>query len=195
MQVAADNKLRVSFRIIMKFRLSMHVRMPLLLAVRQSQNDKNVCPHFQMVWPSRSPLGKILKFLILFIHSNSIPPTTTVDNLLAKQQAAQGKLHVDCGFWGGIIPNNEKQLKPLLDHGVVGFKCFLCPSGVEEFPSVDKHGVDVAYHELKDTDALIAVGICTPLWSLRWRLVNKIRIIFRLSVSRGNLRWRLAIGQ
>lgn len=68
-------------------------------------------------------------------------------------------MHVDVGFWGGIIPNNEKQLKPLLAHGVVGFKCFLCPSGVEEFPNVDKHHVDLAYQELKDSNALIAVSI------------------------------------
>lgn len=78
---------------------------------------------------------------------------------MAKEEATKGKLHVDVGFWGGIIPGNEKQLKPMLDRGVVGFKCFLCPSGVEEFPSVDKHSVDLAYHELKDTNALIAVGI------------------------------------
>lgn len=64
MQVAADNKLRVSFRIIMKFRLSMDVRMPLLLAVRQSQNNKNICPHFRIAVQSRSSLGKILKILI-----------------------------------------------------------------------------------------------------------------------------------
>lgn len=94
-------------------------------------------------------------------HSNSIPPTTTVANLLAKEQAAKGKLHVDVGFWGGIIPGNEKQLIPMLKHGVVGFKCFLCPSGVEEFPNVDKNSIDLAYNELRDSNALIAV--CSQL--------------------------------
>lgn len=100
-----------------------------------------------------------MSFLFFSIYRNSIPPTTTVENLLVKEKAAKGKLHVDVGFWGGIIPGNEKQLKPLLGHGVVGFKCFLCPSGVDEFPNVDKHHIDLAYHELKDSNALIAVCI------------------------------------
>lgn len=73
--------------------------------------------------------------------------------------ASKGKLHVDVGFWGGLVPGNEKHLIPLLEHGVVGFKCFLCPSGDETYPHVEKHHVDLAYKELKDSDALIAVCI------------------------------------
>lgn len=96
-------------------------------------------------------------FVCFGSHRNSIPSTTTVENLLTKVHASKGKLHVDVGLWGGIVPNNEKELKPMLEHGVVGFKCFLCPSGVEEFSNVDKHHVDLAYQELKDSNALIAV--------------------------------------
>jgi allantoinase len=61
---------------------------------------------------------------------NSIPPTTTVDNLEAKRQEAVG-LHCDVGFWGGIVPGNADDLVPLLKAGVKGIKCFLCPSGVD----------------------------------------------------------------
>lgn len=93
-----------------------------------------------------------------FFHRNSLPPTTTVENLLVKQEATQGKLYTDIGFWGGIIPGNESELKSMLSHGVVGFKCFLCPSGVEEFPNVDAADVEAAYDELKNTNALIAVS-------------------------------------
>src|SRR5215217_6984715 len=67
---------------------------------------------------------------------NSIPATTTVDGLAAKRWAANGHCHVDVGFWGGIVPGNQHDLDGLVDAGVRGFKCFLVPSGVDEFPAV-----------------------------------------------------------
>lgn len=57
---------------------------------------------------------------------NAIPPTTTVENLDLKVKAAKDQCFVDVGFWGGVIPNNEKDLKPLVEAGVKGFKSFLC---------------------------------------------------------------------
>jgi allantoinase len=67
---------------------------------------------------------------------NSIPATTTVAALEAKRAAARGTCHVDVGFWGGVVPGNEGDLDALVDAGVRGFKCFLVPSGVDEFPCV-----------------------------------------------------------
>lgn len=67
---------------------------------------------------------------------NSIPSTTTVRALEAKRKAAQGRCHVDVGFWGGVVPGNVDSLEPLARAGVLGFKCFLCPSGVDEFEHV-----------------------------------------------------------
>ncbi len=67
---------------------------------------------------------------------NSIPATTTVAALQQKLAAARGKLHVDVGFWGGVVPSNAAELRPLYEAGVFGFKCFLVPSGVEEFAHV-----------------------------------------------------------
>jgi allantoinase len=67
---------------------------------------------------------------------NSIPATTTVEALAAKRRAAGGKCFVDVGFWGGVVPGNSAALEPLWAAGVLGFKCFLVPSGVEEFESV-----------------------------------------------------------
>jgi allantoinase len=67
---------------------------------------------------------------------NSIPPTTTVDGLEAKRSAAQGRCAVDVAFWGGVVPGNGASLEPLARAGVRGFKCFLSPSGVEEFQPV-----------------------------------------------------------
>lgn len=42
---------------------------------------------------------------------NSIPPTTTVDNLEAKRNAARGQCWTDVGFWGGIIPGNDVSVR------------------------------------------------------------------------------------
>jgi allantoinase len=58
--------------------------------------------------------------------------------LNAKRQAARGLCHVDVGFWGGIVPGNERHIEPLIEAGVRGFKCFMTPSGVEEFESVSE---------------------------------------------------------
>lgn len=46
----------------------------------------------------------------------------------------------------------------MVDQGVVGFKCFLCPSGVPEFPNVNAEEVEIALRELQNTDAVLAVG-------------------------------------
>ena len=67
---------------------------------------------------------------------NSIPATTTVAAYQEKLAAAEGKLWVDVGFWGGVVPGNASEIRALADAGVFGFKCFLVPSGVEEFSHV-----------------------------------------------------------
>ncbi|HEX5725160.1 MAG TPA: amidohydrolase family protein, partial [Longimicrobiaceae bacterium] len=61
---------------------------------------------------------------------NAVPATTDVAALEAKLAAAEGKCWVDVGFWGGVVPGNAPDLRPLWEAGVFGFKCFLCPSGV-----------------------------------------------------------------
>ncbi|MFY1830458.1 allantoinase AllB [Myxococcus fulvus] len=75
---------------------------------------------------------------------NSLPPTTTLQALKLKADAARGASQVDHGFWGGVIPGNAGELEALIDAGIAGFKCFLCPSGVEEFPPADRAVLDVA---------------------------------------------------
>jgi allantoinase len=80
---------------------------------------------------------------------NSIPPTTTVEGLRAKEEAARGKLTVDLGLWGGIIPTNLKDLAPLAEAGVCGYKLFLIESGVEEFPCVNEEQMRAAMLEIK----------------------------------------------
>lgn len=88
---------------------------------------------------------------------NSVPPTTTVDHLHAKQRAAAGQLAVDVGFWGGAVPGNLADLEPLWDAGVFGFKCFLSPSGVDEFPPLDPDQLHAALTEVARFGGLMVV--------------------------------------
>ena len=82
---------------------------------------------------------------ILDMPLNSIPATTTVAGLEAKRSAARGKSLVNVEYIGGVIPGNTADLEPLRDAGVRAFKCFLTPSGVEEFPAVDEAELQKAF--------------------------------------------------
>jgi allantoinase len=93
---------------------------------------------------------------------NSIPPTTTVDALQAKAEAMRGKLRVDVGLWGGVIPGNRGQLRPMLERGALGFKCFLVHSGVDEFPNVGERELRDAARELAPTGAPLLVHAELP---------------------------------
>ena len=79
---------------------------------------------------------------------NSIPATTTSAGLAAKRAALDGRCHVDVGFWGGVVPGNAAELAPLAAAGVLGFKCFLSPSGVDEFAHVDETDLAPAVAQL-----------------------------------------------
>ncbi|HNS11466.1 MAG TPA: allantoinase AllB [Bacteroidia bacterium] len=66
---------------------------------------------------------------------NSTPVTTTVSNFKEKLKAAEGKIFVNCGFWGGIVPDNAADIEGLIDAGVLGFKAFMTHSGIDDFPN------------------------------------------------------------
>jgi allantoinase len=88
---------------------------------------------------------------------NSIPATTTAAAFREKLAAAAGKLWVDVGFWGGVVPGNGAELRPLWESGVFGFKCFLVPSGVEEFACVTESDLRGALPELSMLKAPLLV--------------------------------------
>jgi allantoinase len=93
---------------------------------------------------------------------NSIPATTSSAALRQKLAAAAGKLWVDTGFWGGVVPENTADLRPLWDAGVFGFKCFLVPSGVEEFANVSGSDLQVAFPEMAALGAPLLVHAELP---------------------------------
>jgi allantoinase len=88
---------------------------------------------------------------------NSIPPTVDVEALEAKRAAACGQVFVDVGFWGGAVPGNTTDLKALHDAGVLGFKAFLVPSGVDEFGHLDAAQLETAMREIASFGGLLLV--------------------------------------
>lgn len=66
---------------------------------------------------------------------NASPVVTTLDAWNQKIAATEGKLRVDCGFYGGLVPGNIGQIEPMLDAGALGIKAFLVHSGLDEFPA------------------------------------------------------------
>ncbi|MFE7126268.1 allantoinase AllB [Streptomyces sp. NPDC057617] len=99
---------------------------------------------------------------LLDMPLNSLPPTTTVAHLRTKQAVARTRAHVDVGFWGGAIPGNTEDLRPLYDAGVFGFKCFLSPSGVEEFPELDREQLGRSLAEIAGFGGLLIVHAEDP---------------------------------
>ncbi|MEW2164520.1 allantoinase AllB [Streptomyces sp. NPDC007084] len=93
---------------------------------------------------------------------NSLPPTTTVEHLRTKRDVARAKAHIDVGFWGGALPDNVKDLRPLHEAGVFGFKAFLSPSGVEEFPELDQEQLTRSLAEIAGFGGLLIVHAEDP---------------------------------
>jgi len=93
---------------------------------------------------------------------NSIPVTTTAKALRAKADTAAGRALVDFGFWGGAVPGNLKELRPLADAGALGFKAFLVPSGIDEFPAVSATDLKLVMERLAALDAVLLVHAELP---------------------------------
>jgi allantoinase len=82
---------------------------------------------------------------ILDMPLNSIPATTSAKALELKRAAAEGKTSVNVEFIGGVVPGNTGELEGLRDAGARAFKCFLSPSGVDEFPHVTERDLAKAF--------------------------------------------------
>jgi allantoinase len=94
---------------------------------------------------------------ILDMPLNSIPATVNAAALEVKKGSAASQAYIDVGFWGGAIPGNLHDLRGLHDAGVFGFKCFLLPSGVPEFPPLSPQQLPDYLRELNTFGALMIV--------------------------------------
>jgi allantoinase len=68
---------------------------------------------------------------------NSTPCTVNAAAFDQKRASLEQSSITDFALWGGLIPGNIPEMAELADRGVVGFKAFLCDSGLPEFPRAD----------------------------------------------------------
>jgi allantoinase len=94
---------------------------------------------------------------VLDMPLNCLPPTVTADALQRKRAAAEGRCHVDVGFWGGAVPERLDALEALHAAGVFGFKAFLVDSGVLEYGYLTPEQLEDTMATLADLDALTVV--------------------------------------
>jgi allantoinase len=88
---------------------------------------------------------------------NSLPPVTDAASFARKRAAAERTSHVDFGIWGGLVPGNLEQLGPMRDAGAVGFKAFMCDSGVDEFQASDEATLRAGMRRAAELGMLVAV--------------------------------------
>lgn len=88
---------------------------------------------------------------------NASPPTVDTAVFDRKVASAAASSHVDFGLWGGVIPGNRDQLRPLAERGVIGFKAFVSDSGVADFPAADTRTLLEAMETIAETGLTLAV--------------------------------------
>jgi allantoinase len=99
---------------------------------------------------------------ILDMPLNSVPATTTVEALEVKREAARGRSFVNVEYIGGVVPGNADEILPLARAGVRAFKCFLTPSGVDEFQNVSEGDLREAFPFLAQTGLPLMVHAEDP---------------------------------
>lgn len=88
---------------------------------------------------------------------NSLPPVTDAASLALKRAAAERSSMLDFGLWGGLVPGNLEKLAGMRDAGAIGFKAFMCSSGVEEFPAADPATLRAGMKRAASLGMLVAV--------------------------------------
>jgi len=71
---------------------------------------------------------------------NAHPPTVDGASFDAKAAAAGAAAKIDFALWGGLVPGPLDRMDELAERGVVGFKAFMCDTGIDDF---DAAGDDV----------------------------------------------------
>lgn len=105
-------------------------------------------------------LGGVTTVIDMPLNSN--PPTLTVEALELKRSLADRKAVCELGFWGGVDASNLGHLRELWEAGVFGFKCFLSPSGVDEYGSLSYSKLEEAMREIAAFDGRLIVHAEDP---------------------------------
>jgi allantoinase len=93
---------------------------------------------------------------------NNLPVTIDGAAFDLKREAAERSSLVDFGLWGGLVPGNLDHLRELEDRGVMGFKAFMCPSGIDEFPAADERTLREGMKRIAQLDSVLLVHAEDP---------------------------------
>lgn len=64
---------------------------------------------------------------------NSSPPVLDGEGVRMKRRLCEEKARIDYGIWGGLTADSLAVMGEMADEGVIGFKAFMCGSGLAEF--------------------------------------------------------------
>jgi allantoinase len=93
---------------------------------------------------------------------NNLPVTTDGAAFDLKLEAMKRSSKVDFGLWAGLVPGNLDQLAPLVRRGVMGFKAFMCPSGIDEFPAADERTLREGMKRIAELGSILLVHAEDP---------------------------------
>ncbi|MGJ8632727.1 MAG: allantoinase AllB [Luteolibacter sp.] len=68
---------------------------------------------------------------------NSSPPVTSAAALIEKRDIALEKSHLDFALWAGLTPDSLSHMEAMAAEGAIGFKAFMCHSGLDEYPAAN----------------------------------------------------------
>jgi allantoinase len=88
---------------------------------------------------------------------NSTPCTVNGEEVDRKRAALEASSVTDFGIWGGLVPGSVGHMAAMAERGVVGFKAFMCDSGLPEFPYCDDNTLTDGMREARRLDLPVAV--------------------------------------
>jgi allantoinase len=136
---------------------------------------------------------------------NSSPCTITPDDFDRKRAALEAASIADFGLWGGLVPGHVGDMAEMAARGVVGFKAFMCGSGLPEFPRADdatlldglreaaRLGLPVAVHAENDELTAAPRGRGARDFLLSRPVVAEVEAIQRAVLLAGEARAKLHI--
>lgn len=93
---------------------------------------------------------------------NSHPPVLRAEDVLAKRHAGEAHSQADFAIWGGLTPENLDEVPALAEAGVIGFKSFISPSGIDEFDHIDWDSLDRGMAAIAKTGLRLALHAEDP---------------------------------
>ena len=93
---------------------------------------------------------------------NNLPVTTTAAAFESKLGAMRVSALVDYGLWGGLVPGNADELGAMHSLGALGFKAFMCPSGLDAFPASDVATLREGMQRIAELDSILLVHAEDP---------------------------------